>query len=132
MCREKNPWSPRPCRWSQRAIALLASPSELKVRLKMPRAARPNVWRSLVMFLSIMGPGIITANADNDVGGILTYSQSGAYFGYSMLWLLISIAIALIVVQEMCARMGAITGKGLADLIRENFNIRVTFWVLLL
>ena len=84
------------------------------------------------MFLSIMGPGIITANADNDVGGILTYSQSGAQFGYSMLWLLIPIAIALIVVQEMCARMGAITGKGLADLIRENFNIRVTFWVLLL
>jgi NRAMP (natural resistance-associated macrophage protein)-like metal ion transporter len=96
------------------------------------KKVRPNAWRSVIMFLSIMGPGIITANADNDVGGILTYSQSGAQFGYSMLWLLIPIALALIVVQEMCARMGAITGKGLADLIRENFNIRVTFWVLLL
>lgn len=96
------------------------------------RAARPNVWRSVIMFLSIVGPGIITANADNDVGGILTYSQAGAYFGYSMLWLLIPIVIALIVVQEMCARMGAITGKGLADLIRENFDIKVTFWCLVL
>ena len=72
------------------------------------------------MFLSIIGPGIITANADNDVGGILTYSQAGAQFGYSLLWLLIPVAVAMIVVQEMCARMGAVTGKGLADLIREN------------
>ncbi|HVN69076.1 MAG TPA: Nramp family divalent metal transporter [Candidatus Binatia bacterium] len=94
--------------------------------------ARPSIWRSIVMFLSIVGPGIITANADNDVGGILTYSQAGAQFGYSILCLLIPIAVVLIVVQEMCARMGAITGKGLADLIRENFNIRVTFWVLFL
>jgi Mn2+/Fe2+ NRAMP family transporter len=63
------------------------------------KKVRPNAWRSVIMFLSIMGPGIITANADNDVGGILTYSQSGAQFGYSMLWLLIPIALALIVVQ---------------------------------
>ncbi|MGC1380285.1 MAG: Nramp family divalent metal transporter [Candidatus Baltobacteraceae bacterium] len=98
----------------------------------MTRTARPSTWRSIVMFFSIVGPGIITANADNDVGGILTYSQAGAQFGYSLLWLLIPVTIALIVIQEMCARMGAITGKGLADLIRENFNIRVTFWVLLL
>jgi len=83
------------------------------------------------MFLSIVGPGIITANADNDVGGILTYSQAGAQFGYDLLWLLIPVTIALIVTQEMCARMGAVTGKGLADLIRENFGVRVTFWVLL-
>lgn len=94
--------------------------------------ARPNVWRSAIMFLSIVGPGIITANADNDVGGILTYSQAGAQFGYSLLWLLVPITIALIVVQEMCARMGAVTGKGLADLIRENFGVKVTFWCLLL
>jgi NRAMP (natural resistance-associated macrophage protein)-like metal ion transporter len=93
---------------------------------------RPNVWRSVVMFLSIVGPGIITANADNDVGGILVYSQAGAQFGYSLLWLLIPVTIALIVVQEMCARMGAITGKGLADLIRENFGVKITFWCLLL
>ena len=84
------------------------------------------------MFLSVVGPGIITANADNDVGGILTYSQAGAQFGYSLLWLLVPVTIALVVVQEMCARMGAITGKGLADLIRENFGVKVTFWCLLL
>lgn len=83
------------------------------------------------MFLSVIGPGIITANADNDVGGITTYSLAGAQFGYTMLWLLVPVTIALIVVQEMCARMGAITGKGLADLIRENFGVRVTFYVLL-
>lgn len=92
---------------------------------------RLSIWRQLVMFLSIVGPGIITANADNDVGGILTYSQAGAQFGYSLLWLLIPVTIALIVVQEMCARMGAVTGKGLADLIRENFGVKVSFWVLL-
>jgi NRAMP (natural resistance-associated macrophage protein)-like metal ion transporter len=94
--------------------------------------ARPSLWRSLVMFLSIVGPGIITANADNDVGGILTYSQAGAQFGYSLLWLLVPMAVAMIVVQEMCTRMGAVTGKGLADLIRENFGVKVTFWCLLL
>ncbi|MBV9647028.1 MAG: divalent metal cation transporter, partial [Candidatus Eremiobacteraeota bacterium] len=93
---------------------------------------RPSRWRSFVMFLSVIGPGIITANADNDVGGITTYSIAGAQFGYSMLWLLVPVTIALIVVQEMCARMGAVTGKGLADLIRENFGVKVTFWVLLL
>ncbi len=96
------------------------------------RVIRPSVWRSVIMFLSIVGPGIITANADNDVGGILTYSQAGAQFGYSLLWLLVPITVALIVVQEMCARMGAVTGKGLADLIRENFGVKVTFWCLLL
>jgi NRAMP (natural resistance-associated macrophage protein)-like metal ion transporter len=100
--------------------------------LPIARRARPNVWRSVIMFLSIVGPGIITANADNDVGGILTYSQAGAQFGYSLLWLLVPITIALVVVQEMCARMGAVTGKGLADLIRENFGVKVTFWCLLL
>jgi NRAMP (natural resistance-associated macrophage protein)-like metal ion transporter len=89
-------------------------------------------FRSVLMFLSVVGPGIITANADNDVGGILTYSQSGAQFGYTMLWLLIPVTIALIVTQEMCARMGAVTGKGLADLIRENFGVKITAFVLLL
>jgi len=84
------------------------------------------------MFFSVIGPGIITANADNDVGGIQTYSIAGAQFGYSMLWLLIPVTVALIVTQEMCARMGAVTGKGLADLIRENFGVRVTAIVLLL
>jgi NRAMP (natural resistance-associated macrophage protein)-like metal ion transporter len=84
------------------------------------------------MFFSVIGPGIITANADNDVGGIQTYSIAGAQFGYSMLWLLVPVTLALIVTQEMCARMGAVTGKGLADLIRENFGVKVTALVLFL
>jgi NRAMP (natural resistance-associated macrophage protein)-like metal ion transporter len=98
----------------------------------MPHATRPALWRQLAMFFSVVGPGIITANADNDVGGIATYSIAGAQFGYSMLWLLIPVTAALIVAQEMCARMGAITGKGLADLIRENFGVRVTAIVLVI
>lgn len=88
--------------------------------------------RQLLMFLSIVGPGIITANADNDVGGIGTYSLAGAQFGYTLLWLLIPVTLILYVAQEMCARMGVVTGKGLADLIRENFGVKVTFWILLL
>lgn len=77
--------------------------------------------------LAILGPGFVTANVDNDPGGILTYSQAGAAFGYALLWTLVPTTIALIVVQEMAARMGAATGKGLADLIREEFGLRVTF-----
>ncbi len=95
-------------------------------------ARKPSLWRSVLMFLSVIGPGIITANADNDVGGISVYGLAGAQFGYSLLWLLIPVTIALVVVQEMCARMGAVTGKGLADLIRENFGAKLTFWVLLI
>ncbi|MDA8089336.1 MAG: Nramp family divalent metal transporter [Nitrospiraceae bacterium] len=87
-------------------------------------------WRGLLLFLSIVGPGLITANIDNDAGGIATYSIAGAHFGYSMLWSLIPITIALVVVQEMSARMGAVTGKGLADLIRENYGIKITFWLM--
>jgi len=81
----------------------------------------------LIAFLAILGPGFITANVDNDPGGILTYSQAGAKYGYTLLWTLIPTTIALIVVQEMAARMGAITGKGLSDLIREEFGLRATF-----
>jgi len=76
--------------------------------------------------MAVLGPGFITANVDNDSGGILTYSQAGAQFGYSLLWTMIPITLALIVVQEMCARMGVVTGKGLSDLIREEFGLRVT------
>ena len=83
----------------------------------------------LLAFFAVFGPGFITANVDNDPGGILTYSQAGAKFGYALLWTLIPTTIALIVVQEMAARMGAITGKGLHDLIREEFGIRATFFV---
>lgn len=85
----------------------------------------------LIAFLAVFGPGFITANVDNDPGGILTYSQAGAKFGYTLLWTLIPITAALIVVQEMAARMGAVTGKGLADLIREEFGLRATFFVML-
>jgi NRAMP (natural resistance-associated macrophage protein)-like metal ion transporter len=85
-------------------------------------------WRSnFLIFLSVLGPGIITANVDNDVGGIYTYSVAGARFGYSLLWSLIPITVALVIVQEMVARMGVVTGKGLADLIREEYGFRVTF-----
>ena len=87
--------------------------------------------RNIVLFLAILGPGIITANVDNDAGGITTYSLAGAKFGYSLLWLMIPTTIALVVIQEMCARMGAITGKGLSDLIRETFGVKVTFYVMI-
>lgn len=84
------------------------------------------------MFLAVLGPGFITANADNDPNGIFTYSQAGAQFGYALLWTLIPITISLVVLQEMCARMGVVTGKGLSDLIREEFGLRVTVVVMFL
>ncbi|MBI2252866.1 MAG: Nramp family divalent metal transporter, partial [Armatimonadetes bacterium] len=89
-------------------------------------------FKRIAIFLSIMGPGIITANVDNDANGIATYSVAGASFGYSMLWYLIFIALAVALIQEMSSRMGCITGKGLADLIRENFGIKFTFLVILI
>jgi NRAMP (natural resistance-associated macrophage protein)-like metal ion transporter len=90
-------------------------------------------WRiRILLFLAVLGPGFITANVDNDSGGILTYSQAGAQYGYNLLWTMIPITIALIVVQEMCARMGVVTGKGLSDLIREEFGLRLTFVLMLL
>jgi len=82
---------------------------------------------NFLIFLAVLGPGIITANVDNDAGGILTYSQAGASFGYTLLWTLVPITVSLIVVQEMVARMGVVTGKGLADLIREEYGFRITF-----
>jgi NRAMP (natural resistance-associated macrophage protein)-like metal ion transporter len=87
---------------------------------------------SIMLFLAVLGPGFITANVDNDAGGILTYSQAGAQYGYKLLWTMIPITIALIVVQEMCARMGVVTGKGLSDLIREEFGLRMTFIIMVL
>src|SRR6201996_6318023 len=90
-------------------------------------------WRtSILLFLAVLGPGFITANVDNDAGGIFTYSQAGAQYGYNLLWTMLPITLALIVVQEMCARMGAVTGKGLSDLIREEFGLRMTFLLMLL
>lgn len=90
-----------------------------------------NRWRKIIIFLSIMGPGIITANIDNDASGITTYSVAGARFGYSLLWTLIPTTIALVVIQEMVGRMGVITGKGLSDLIRENYGVKTTFFMML-
>ena len=107
---------------------------KLKLFRKREGAARrpglgPIKYR-LIAFFAVFGPGFITANVDNDPGGILTYSQAGAKLGYTLLWTLIPTTIALIVVQEMAARMGAVTGKGLADLIREEFGLRATFFTM--
>ncbi len=88
-------------------------------------------WKNVAIFLAIIGPGIITASVDNDAGGITTYTLAGAHFGFSLLWTLIPITVALIVVQEMCARMGVVTGKGLSDLIRENFGVKLTVLLIL-
>jgi len=83
------------------------------------------------LFFILMGPGIITSNVDNDAGGITTYSLAGATFGLKLVWFLIPIMIALIVIQEMCARMGVVTGKGLSDLIREKFGAKITFYLMI-
>lgn len=94
--------------------------------------AKNKTWiASLLIFLSILGPGIITGSVDNDAGGITTYSLAGAQYGYGMLWTLVPAFIVLLVVQEMNSRMGIVTGKGLADLIRENFGVKVTFFIFL-
>jgi NRAMP (natural resistance-associated macrophage protein)-like metal ion transporter len=89
-------------------------------------------WRTrILLFLAVLGPGFITANVDNDPNGIITYSQAGAQFGYTLLWTMIPVTLALIVVQEMCARMGAVTGKGLSDLVREEYGFRITFFMMI-
>jgi NRAMP (natural resistance-associated macrophage protein)-like metal ion transporter len=89
-------------------------------------------WKSRILIsAAVIGPGIITANVDNDAGGILTYSQAGAQFGHALLWTMIPITLALVLIQEIAARMGAVTGKGLSDLIREEFGFRITFFMML-
>ncbi|HWW51104.1 MAG TPA: Nramp family divalent metal transporter [Verrucomicrobiae bacterium] len=93
------------------------------------RRARP-LRRRLALFLAVVGPGLITSNVDNDAGGISTYTSAGAHFGYTLLWSLVPMTIALYVSEEMCARMGVVTGKGLSDLIREEFGFRSTFFVM--
>ena len=119
---------------SRRANRSKPLPTAQDVPAKRPHRTRRLGW-SLIFFrltavFAVLGPGFITANVDNDPGGILTYSQAGAKFGYSLLWTLIPTTVALIVVQEMAARMGAVTGKGLSDLIREEFGLRVTFFTM--
>jgi NRAMP (natural resistance-associated macrophage protein)-like metal ion transporter len=88
-------------------------------------------WRRIAWLFAILGPGVITSNVDNDAGGIYTYSVAGARYGYGLLWVLVPVTVALVVVQEMCARMGTVTGKGLADLIREHFGLRLTFVIMM-
>ncbi len=90
---------------------------------------RKSIFRNIILFLAILGPGIITGSVDNDAGGITTYSVAGALYGYNLLWTMVPAFIVLFVVQEMNARMGIVTGKGLADLIRENTGVKVTFFI---
>jgi len=99
----------------------------LRVRKILGRAI---VRNRLLLLLAVIGPGIITSNVDNDPGGITTYSLAGSHYGYGLLWMMIPILIALVVIQEMCVRMAIVTGKGLADLIRENYGIKLTFYML--
>jgi Mn2+/Fe2+ NRAMP family transporter len=87
--------------------------------------------RRLFLLMAIVGPAIITSNLDNDAGGIAIYSIAGARYGYDLLWTLIPIIFFLILFQEMSGRLGLVSGKGLADLIRENFGVKIAFWVML-
>ena len=104
-----------------------------RVALAPTKKIRRRVWlHQLLILLSVIGPGLITANVDNDATGITGYSLAGAQYGYGLLWAVVLVTISLAVVQEMVARMGVVTGKGLADLIRERFGVRITFWSMLL
>ena len=97
---------------------------------KTPRS-RQGYWRRLAVILAVIGPGIITSNVDNDAGGIPTYSLAGSEFGLRLLWSMVPITGALILIQEMSARMGVVSGKGLAALIREQFGAAVTFYLMI-
>ncbi len=89
-------------------------------------------WKKLILFITIIGPGIITASIDNDASGITTYSVAGARYGNALLWTLVPTTVALVVIQEMAARMGVVTGKGLADLIRENYGVKAAFFMMII
>jgi len=105
------------------SAALRRAGSALRGRPRLP--SRFSLSRSrLIIFVGLLGPGLIAANAGNDAGGIATYSQVGAKYGYSLLWLMVLITLSLALVQMLAARMGVVTGKGLAELIRENYGIR--------
>src|ERR1700734_176110 len=108
---------------SEKVDGLRDRGTDLQKRLRSTR-------RRIALLLAVVGPGIITSNVDNDAGGISVYTQSGAQYGYALLWSLIPMTIALYVTGEMCARMGVVTGKGLSDLIREEFGFRSTFFVM--
>lgn len=96
------------------------------------KGRRRSLWTRLSLLLSVVGPGIITANVDNDAGGLATYSQAGAHFGLEVLWVLIPTTVLLIMIQEMVNRMGVVTGQGLSDMIRERFGVKLTFYVMVL
>ena len=98
---------------------------------KWVSSSKHSLWRTVGLFFILMGPGIITSNVDNDAGGITTYSLAGAQYGLKLIWSLIPIMVALIVIQEMCSRMGVVTGKGLSDLIREKFGAKITFYLMI-
>lgn len=109
-----------------------AAPAAAAVPTGAARRERAgSLWRRLGLFAAILGPGMITANVDNDAGGITTYSLAGAGFGLDLMWTIVPITLVLIVTQEACARMGVVTGKGLSDLIREEYGVKATFWVML-
>jgi Mn2+/Fe2+ NRAMP family transporter len=108
---------------SERFATVRSGGTDLQKRIRSLR-------RRLTLLLAVVGPGLITSNVDNDAGGISTYTQAGAHYGYALLWSLIPMTIALYVTEEMCARLGVITGKGLSDLIREEFGFRPTFFVM--
>jgi NRAMP (natural resistance-associated macrophage protein)-like metal ion transporter len=95
----------------------------------MTRFSKTGFYKNLVVFFALLGPGIITGSVDNDAGGITTYSVAGAMYGYGMIWTLIPSLLVLLIIQEMNARMGIVTGKGLSDLIRENAGVKVTFFI---
>jgi NRAMP (natural resistance-associated macrophage protein)-like metal ion transporter len=109
---------------STKVDAMVSRGTDLQKRLR-------GLQRRLALLLVVVGPGLITSNVDNDAGGISTYTQAGAQYGYTLLWSLIPMTIALYVTSEMCARMGVVTGKGLSDLIREEFGFRPTFFVMI-
>ncbi len=112
-------------------VTLTDTVSRLAARGKELNRNTRTLRRRLAVFFAVVGPGLITSNVDNDAGGIAVYTTSGAQFGYTLLWSLIPMTIALYVSEEMCARMGVVTGKGLSDLIREEFGFRSTFFVMI-
>jgi len=101
-----------------------------KIKFLWKKSLQTGLWK-LGLFFAFIGPGIITSNVDNDAGGITTYSLAGAQFGLSLIWILIPVTVALILIQEMCARMGVVSGKGLSDLIRERFGAKITFYLMI-
>jgi len=114
--------------WSRESLEAMGE--RWTERVQTVRDAIRPFRRRIVLFLSVVGPGLIVSNVDNDAGGIYTYAQSGAKYGNAVLWSLIPMTIALYVSLEMCSRMGAFTGKGLSDLVREEFGFRVTFFLM--